>query len=215
MDLSAAIRARRSARKFTDTPVSPDMILKMLESARLSPSGGNAQRYVFGVITDPGLKEELAQAAGGQMWIATAPVVFACCADVSWDIACQPDDDFGLRVNILRFGTKLVNHMKEFPDRKACMTLFENATPLIPMEHMALTAASLGLSACFIGYLDIERANQILHLPDHVTCLFLLPVGFAGEKPEEKKRKSVEEISFYNIWGTQSSEKPESEMGSI
>jgi nitroreductase len=201
MDLFTAIRQRRSARKFKSTPIPEEIIHEMLEAARLSPSGGNAQGYVFGVVADPTVKMKLAEAAGDQMWIATAPVVFACCADISWDIASQPEDDFGIIVNNLRFGTELMEYMKKFPDRKACMTLFEDGTPLIPMEHIFLTAVSHGLSACFIGYLDIEKANGILNLPDHLTCLYLLPVGYADEKPVDKIRKSLDEISFSDVWG--------------
>jgi nitroreductase len=68
------------------------------------------------------------------------------------------------------------------------------------MEHMFLTAVSHGLSACFIGFLDVNKANEILDLPDNITCLFLLPVGYADEIPKEKDTKSIDEISFNNIW---------------
>jgi len=30
--------------------------------------------------------------------------------------------------------------------------------------------------------------------------LFLFPVGYADEIPENKETKSIEEISFYNTW---------------
>lgn len=200
MTVYEAINERRSVRKFKNIPISDDIINEMLEAARLSPSGGNAQGYVFGVIRDIELKSQLAQAAGNQMWIASAPVVFACCADISWDIANQPDDDFGMIVNNLRFGANFINFMKAYPNRQECMRLFENATPLIPAEHIFLTAVSHGLRACFIGYLDIEKASEVLNLPKYLSCLFLLPVGYADEVPEQKKMKSVNEISFYDKW---------------
>lgn len=200
MTVYEAINERRSVRKFKNIPISDDIINGMLEAARLSPSGGNAQGYVFGVIRDIELKSQLAQAAGNQMWIASAPVVFACCADISWDIANQPDDDFGMNVNNLRFDANFINFMKAYPNRQECMRLFENATPLIPTEHIFLTAVSHGLRACFIGYLDIEKASEVLNLPKYLSCLFLLPVGYADEVPEQKKMKSVNEISFYDKW---------------
>jgi nitroreductase len=47
-------------RKFKDTPVPDEVIQEMLEMARLAPSGGNRQGWVFGVVRDademPGLK---------------------------------------------------------------------------------------------------------------------------------------------------------------
>jgi nitroreductase len=200
MNVGEAIQKRRSVRAFKDTPIPAGVLHEMLVAAQLAPSGGNAQRYCFGVVSDPDLKRQLAQAAGNQMWIAGAPIVIACCADVSWDIAKQPADDFGLIVNKLRFGADFIDYMSAYPDRKACMTLFENATPLIPGEHIFLTAVSHGLSACFIGYLDVKKAGQVLGLPDHLVCLFLLPVGYPAEEPGEKSRKSLEQITFYDRW---------------
>jgi len=198
VEIFETIKKRRSVRKYKDIPVSDNIISELLEAARLAPSGGNSQGYVFGVIKESKVKRQLAEVAGNQMWIADAPVVFACCADISWDFAKQPDDDFGLIVNKLRFGDEFMEYMKNYQDRKKCMMLFNNSTPLIPAEHIFLAAVSHGLSACFIGYLNVEKANEILNLPNHLTCLFLLPVGYADEIPGEKKLKSIEEISFYD-----------------
>jgi nitroreductase len=200
MEFHEVIKARRSVRKFKDIPIPNDIIHEMLEAARLAPSPGNAQGYVFGVVQDNIIKTQLAEAAGNQMWISTAPVVFACCGDTSWDIADQPDDDFGLIVNILRFGADFINFMKGYPDRKACMKLFNNGAPAIPAEHIFLTAVSHGLSACFVGYLDVEKATEILNLPPHLTCLYLLPIGYADETPRQKNMKSINDISFYDKW---------------
>ncbi len=80
------------------------------------------------------------------------------------------------------------------------MTLFDNATPLIPAEHIFLIAVSHGLSACFIGYLDVKKATEILGLPKNLPCLFLLPVGYADEIPGPKTLKSISDISFYDRW---------------
>ncbi len=200
MEILNVMKARRSVRKFKDTAI-PDTILEeMLEAARLAPSPGNAQGYLFGVIKDQGIKEQLARAAGGQMWIASAPVVFACCADLSWDIAEQPEDDFGVIVNKLRFNNEFLKYICEYPDRKPRVTLFENGTSIIPAEHIFLIAASYGMSACFVGYLDIEEANKILQLPQHISCFYLLPVGYADEIPGEKYLKDLDEIVFYDQW---------------
>lgn len=200
MKVFEAIKTRRSVRQFKDTTIHDEIIHEMLEAARLAPSPGNSQDYVFGVIRDSVLKSQLAKVAGNQMWIATAPVVFACCGDISWDISDQSENDFGLIVNYLRFGKDFINYMKECPDRKACMKLFNNGAPAIPMEHIFLTAVSYGLSACFVGYLDVEKASELLSLPKHLACLFLLPVGYADEKPGEKNLKSISDISFYDRW---------------
>ncbi len=128
MEILNAMKVRRSVRKFKDTAIPDTILYEMLEAARLAPSPGNSQSYLFGVIKDQEIKEKLARAAGGQMWIASAPVVFACCADLSWDIAEQAEDDFGVIVNKLRFNNEFLKYICEYPDRKARVTLFENGT---------------------------------------------------------------------------------------
>jgi len=187
-------------RKFKDIPISDEIINEMLEAARLVPTPGNSQGHLIGVVKDRELKTQLAQAAGGQMWIASAPVVFALCGDISWDIKGLPEDDFGLMVNYLRFGKEFIEYTNQYPDRKSMIKLFANGGPCLPGEHIFLTAVSHGLSACFIGYLDTEKASEILQLPEHITCLFLLPVGYADETPGDKKLKNIEDISFYDKW---------------
>lgn len=200
MEVFEAIHTRRSVRKFKDTPVPDEIIQEMLEAARLAPTPGNSQSNVIGVIRDHALKTQLAEAAGGQMWIASAPVVFALCANISWDLKDQPEDDFGLIVNYLRFGEEFVRYTNKCPDRRTMNKLFANGGPCVPGEHIFLTAVAHGMSACFIGYLDTERASKILNLPKHLSCLFLLPVGYPDEMPRPKNLKSMDEISFYDKW---------------
>jgi nitroreductase len=198
MELAQAIKTRVSVRKFANRPIPEEWITEMLEAARLVPTAGDGQGNIIGVVTDSSLKRKLAQTAGEQMWIACAPVVFALCADIPWDLKDLPEDDFGLIVNYLRFGKEFVEYTNQCPDRKTMNKLFANGGPCVPGEHIFLTAVSHGLSACFVGYLDTEKASKLLELPEHIACLFLLPVGYAKKQPKAREKKSVQEISFHN-----------------
>jgi nitroreductase len=200
MDIADAIERRRSVRRFLDTPVPEQAIAAMLEAARLAPSGGNGQSWVFGVVTGKSIIEQLAEAGGNQTWIATAPLVFALCARLPKPIAEWPADDYGLAVNRDRFGSDLVDYLRAFPGQRQVSMLLSNATPLIPGEHIALTAVSLGLASCWIGHLDVRRASTILGLPDDVVCLFLLPVGYAAQPPRPLTRKPLAAISFRDTY---------------
>jgi len=200
MELMDAIKKRVSVRSFLDRPVPDEIITEMLDAARLVPTPGNGQGNIIGVVRDQILKTRLAQAAGGQMWIASAPLVFALCADISGDLKDLPEDNFGLIVNYLRFGKDFTRNMNRYPDRKTMNKLFANGSPCLPGEHIFLTAVSHGLSACFIGYLDTEEASKILQLPEHISCLFLLPVGYAEKQADPPKKKSIDEISFMDTW---------------
>ncbi|MGV8057829.1 MAG: nitroreductase [Smithellaceae bacterium] len=53
MELSTAIRERRSIRKFKPAEVSPELITEIFNEARWSPSWGNTQPWEFYVLTGP------------------------------------------------------------------------------------------------------------------------------------------------------------------
>ena len=202
MHMKEVFRKRRSARTFLPTPIGEDILEEMLEAARTAPSAGNGQTHIFGLVDDPVTKTALAAAAGEQMWIAEAPVVIACCARLEADLRDLPEEDFGLLVNRTRFGKPFLDYLNGCADRKSVRTLFANAAPLIPAEHMFLTAVSHGLAACFVGFVDIAEASRILHLPEDVVCLFLLPVGYPAGEPKEITRRTVREMAFHNTYGS-------------
>ena len=52
MELSDAIRGRRSVRRFTDMPVAKEMIEKILEVVDYCPNAGNRNSTRIVVITD-------------------------------------------------------------------------------------------------------------------------------------------------------------------
>jgi len=61
MDIFELIKTRRSIRKFTDEPVSDEIINKIIESGTWAPSGMNNQPWKFAIIKDGGLKEKISK----------------------------------------------------------------------------------------------------------------------------------------------------------
>ena len=198
MDVLEVIRKRRSVRSFKETPVPDNIVDDLLESARLAPSGGNGQGWMFGVVTDKNIIKKLAKAAGNQEWIATAPLVIALCAGLDEGLSGLSEDDFSLIVNKERFTPEFIKYLQEYPDKRAVSLLSTNSVPIIPGEHIFLTAVSYGLSACWVGFLDIKKASQILNLPEEYVCLFLMPIGYKAEEPGLIERKSIPDIAFVN-----------------
>ena len=194
------IKNRRSVRKFKDAPIPDTIIDTLIESARLSPSGGNGQGWLFGVVSDRNIIKQLSQAAGNQDWIATAPLVIALCAELDEGLCSLPDDDFGLIVNKERFTPEFIRYLQDYRDQRVVSLLFNNSTPLIPGEHIFLTAVENGLSACWVGFLNINKASIILNLPENYACLFLMPIGYQAEEPGPVDRKTISEITFLNSY---------------
>ncbi|MGE5542450.1 MAG: nitroreductase family protein, partial [Bacillota bacterium] len=90
MEVFAAIRGRRSIRKFLDRDVDDAAIKGILEAARWAPTGGNMQPWEFVVVRDPGRKKRLVDNTysgylekGGnpQRWIMSAPAVVVACVN--------------------------------------------------------------------------------------------------------------------------------------
>jgi len=81
MDVYEAISVRKSVRAFKAKDVPEDVMTRLLEAARRAPSANNLQEWRFVVIRNPDTRERISQAACGQSFIATAPVVLACCAE--------------------------------------------------------------------------------------------------------------------------------------
>jgi nitroreductase len=77
MDVLEAIAKRKSIRAYKATPVAEDKLAKVLEAARLAPSGANRQEMKFVVVKDEKTRAKLSEATGGQKHVAQAPVVIA------------------------------------------------------------------------------------------------------------------------------------------
>jgi len=77
VELKEAIKKRESIRDYEDKPVPEEKLLRVLEAARLAPSGGNRQQWKFVVVREDKKRHELSQAAAGQTFVGKAPVVIA------------------------------------------------------------------------------------------------------------------------------------------
>ena len=97
MEVYEAITARKSVRLFKDKDVPEDIILKLLEAARLAPSASNRQEWRLVIVRDAAIRKKLALAAKGQKFVGQAPVVLVCCAETDGHVMtcgqlCYPID---------------------------------------------------------------------------------------------------------------------------
>jgi nitroreductase len=59
MDLMDGLLSRRSVRKYTDQPVSEEMVELMMRAAMAAPTAGNQQPWRFSVISERRLLDEI------------------------------------------------------------------------------------------------------------------------------------------------------------
>ncbi len=80
MNIFDTIANRYSVRSYLDKKVEPEKLASIFSAVRLAPSARNAQEWRFVIITDPELREKVAQ-AGGQPFLKECPVIIAACAE--------------------------------------------------------------------------------------------------------------------------------------
>jgi nitroreductase len=193
-----AINRRRSIRKFKPDPVPDKCITALLESARLAPSGCNAQPWRFKVVRDSAKKHHLAKAAHNQMFIAEAPVVIVCCADIKGylDGSVSGIQDLGkigaVEDSIVRVLVKSIEQMNTYTVEQLGARIAANVA--IAIEHMVLRALDFGLGTCWIRFLDVERIKKMFGWGDNIFVVALLPVGYPAESPAPRKRLSLEAL---------------------
>ncbi|MFH1639677.1 MAG: nitroreductase family protein [Chloroflexota bacterium] len=56
-------------------------------------------------------------------------------------------------------------------------------------------ATALGLGTCWIGAIDVAGLNKYFNLPENITTLIVLTVGYPAEPiPKQRPRLKMEEI---------------------
>ena len=80
-ELTEFIKRRRSVRKFEPKPISEEIIRDILDCARLAPTANNLQPWLFGAVTDPSIRREIAELTEYGKFIKDCAVCFAVFAD--------------------------------------------------------------------------------------------------------------------------------------
>ena len=173
MELSEAIKGRRSIRNYENKKVEPEKIGMLLEACRWSPSAGNRQPWEVIVVDDPETIEKLARASLDQMWMTTAPVILAMC----------------INLNIAK-GT--------YGERSEMYAL---ETMGMAIQNIMLTAYSLGLGTCCVSAFEEDRVSEILKCLDIIKPVALITVGYPAEEPPVPERDDVSRFAHYNSFG--------------
>ena len=70
----------------------------------------------------------------------------------------------------------------------------------IALEHMCLAATELGLATCWIGSFYPDKVRPVVGIPDGVTIIELLAVGYPADTPKEHRREPLERIACFEKW---------------
>jgi nitroreductase len=186
LTVEEAIARRRSIRRFKPDPVPPDLVDKVLEAARLAPSGSNRQPWRFQVITDAALKQRLCEEGSiGQEHLGNAPLVIACGAEML---------SYVKRHRLAPPGSEYYGAESEEWDHLKGFLGDANLDCAIAIAHLMLMAAALGLGTCWVRRLRFGQVGKILGWPRTMPVIALIPLGYPDESPEPRPRMSMEQM---------------------
>ncbi|MDD4278226.1 MAG: nitroreductase family protein [Candidatus Sumerlaeales bacterium] len=167
MQFEDLVNKRQSTRKYKNTNIADDQILKICEVINKAPSAGNLQDYEIVAVKDSAKRQQLAKLCFNQAFIASAPVVFVFLSNPSRSRAVYGD---------------------------LADSLFACQDATIACAYAELTVTNMGYAACWIGGGDDDGIHRLLDLPTEWKTVAVLCVGIADESPERTTRREVSSI---------------------
>jgi len=197
MEFSDLVLKRRMVRRFTDEPVPPEVVDRILDQARHAPSAGFTQGQSFVVVTRADLKQTIAElcgeshyvAGGFDPFISGAPVLIVpCTSEAAYHRRYREPD------KVRDDGSEIDWPVPYWFMDIGCAVML-----------VLLAAVNEGLAAGYAGAHDLGALRALLGLPDEVTPMGVIPIGHgAPDKPSpslKRGRKAQAEYAHYEQWG--------------
>lgn len=172
------VTKRSSCRSYLNKDVPDELIKKCLEAARLAPSACNKQPWRFVIVKDKTLRERICSEAIlpwlPMPWLKDAPVLIAICAKTNLTVH------------------KLASFISKVDYRQIDIG--------IAGEHFVLSAQSLGLGSCWIGWFKEKKVKKILNIPMNFKVLSLISLGYCAGLKEQPEKLPLEDIFSKDKW---------------
>jgi nitroreductase len=149
---------RRSIRKYSNLPISDSDIENLFRAAMAAPSAGNQQPWEFILIKDKEIMADIIKVHPYSQMLKAAQLAIVVCADLN------KETHSGYWV-------------------QDCSAATENI--LIEAQHLGLGSVWLGV------YPREDRVNgikKVLKLPERITPLSIVSLGYPAEKKEPSNR---------------------------
>jgi nitroreductase len=146
-------------------------VRRIIEAAIQAPSAGNRQPWHFVVVLREQVRQRLVRAAGGQSFIAEAPVVIVVCTDPD-----RSEERYGARGR----------------------DLFCIQDTAAAVEHVLLAATALHLGCCWVGAFDDSAVAGVLQLSANLHPVAIIPIGIPAYPPDVATvRRDFDEVVTY------------------
>lgn len=188
-DTIKSIQNHRSIRSYLDKDVSEEILDEILTSAQSMPNSINAQQTSVIVVRDTDKKAKISELAGGQPWIAQAPVFLVFVMDF---------------YKTYLAGEKTGNSQVIHESVEGTMVGTFDAG--LAMGASIIAAESLGLGIVPIGGIrkNPEELIKLLDLPEYTYPVAGLVVGYPADNSKKKPRLPFETFKHKDKYNKES-----------
>ena len=189
MNALELLRNRRTIRKYSDKPISDELLRDLLEMAFRAPTTGGMQLYSVVVTRDEEMKQKLSPLHFNQPTVISAQVVLTFCVDfnrfVKW---CEASNALPGYDNYISFTSAMID-------------------TLLVAQQFNTAAEASGLGCCYLGTTTYTAPQiaEVLQLPALVVPVTTLTVGYPADMPEQVERLPIdamihnEQYSDYSV----------------
>jgi len=186
-DTLKIIADHRSSRSYTEEPVDDALLDELIATCQRAPTSGNTQHVSLMVIKDPAKRAKIAELAGGQPWIARAPVFMVILVDhyktaQAMEIAGRPH--------------VIQEHIEG--------TISAVTDAGILLGQLMIAGQALGLGIVPIGAVrnHADAMIDLLELPPNVFPVVGLCLGHIKNPAHQRPRLPLETFRFNERYGT-------------
>lgn len=191
MELLNVLTQRKSIRKYTEQPISDELLNEILEAGVRSSTTGNMQVYSIVVTRESAKKEALAPCHFNQPMVKNAPVTLTFCADFNrFNKWCRQSNAEPGYDNFLSFVTAAID-------------------ALLVAQTVCVAAEAKGLGICYLGTTTYtsDKIIDVLNLPKGVVPITTVTLGYPDENPDQVERLPLEAVVHHESYCDYTAEK--------
>lgn len=180
MDLSKAIKSRKSVRKFSSKKPNWRHIIECIDTARYSPMAGNNYSLKFILVDDKEKIEKIADCAQ-QNFIAKAHYVLVVLSDP--------------RRTTNAYGERAERYLRQQAGAA--------------IQNFLLKIEEKGLATCWVGHFIDEEIKHALKIPSEFNLEAIFPIGYEYKKSKTRRMKiDIDRILYFEEYGRKKIKEP-------
>ncbi|HOB78470.1 MAG TPA: nitroreductase family protein [Bacteroidales bacterium] len=155
MNLIELIKSRRTIRKFKQISINIDILIDIIDCARLAPCASNKQPLEYIIVTNKNLCDEIF-------------------VNLRWAAYIHPN-------GIPKHDEKPTCYIAVIVNKNRATKWIGHDIGLA-IENITLAAWSYGIASCILGSVNTDNVKNILHIPDEYILDSIVALGYSAQQ---------------------------------